>query len=70
MADPGRSMPHIDGLELQHRLNAEGVHVPIIFITAHDDAAIRRRAIEGGAITFLHKPFAAAELPETVQTAV
>jgi CheY-like chemotaxis protein len=63
-------MPGIDGLELQRRLNAEGVHVPIIFITAHDDAAVRRRAIEGGAINLLHKPFAAAELLATVQTAV
>jgi CheY-like chemotaxis protein len=63
-------MPGIDGLELQRRLNAEGVHVPIIFITAHDDAAVRRRAIAGGAINLLHKPFAAAELLATVQTAV
>lgn len=63
-------MPGIDGLELQCRLNAEGVRVPIIFITAHDDAAIRRRAIEAGAINFLPKPYAAAELLETVQTAV
>jgi FixJ family two-component response regulator len=43
---------------------------PIISITAHNDAAVRRRAIEGGAINLLHKPFAAAELLETVQTSV
>jgi CheY-like chemotaxis protein len=60
-------MPGMDGLELQRRLNAEGVDVPVIFITAHDDAAVRRRAIEGGAINLLYKPFAAAELLETVQ---
>ena len=63
-------MPGIDGLELQRRLTAEGVHVPTIFITAHDDAAVRRQAIEGGAISLLHKPFAAAELLETVKTAM
>lgn len=63
-------MPGIDGLELQRRLNADGVQVPIIFITAHDNAAVRRQAIEGGALKLLHKPFAAAELLATIQTAM
>lgn len=45
-------------------------HIPIIFITAHDAASVRRQATEGGAMNLLHKLFAAAELLETEQMAV
>src|SRR5271169_6349956 len=37
-------MPGMDGLELQRRLNASGSEVPIVFVTAHDDASSRRQA--------------------------
>ena len=63
-------MPGIDGLELQGRLNAEGSRVPIIFISAHDDGRLRRRAIEAGAIELLRKPFEASALLGIVHTAL
>jgi len=61
-------MPGIDGPELQRRLNAEGLGVPIIFVTA--DGTLRRRLIEAGAIDLLHKPFAANSLLAALETAV
>jgi CheY-like chemotaxis protein len=63
-------MPGIDGLELQRRLNAEGFRVPIIFITAHGDGALRRRVIEEGAVDLLDKPFSASSFLATVETAL
>ncbi|HEV7796674.1 MAG TPA: sigma-54 dependent transcriptional regulator [Pyrinomonadaceae bacterium] len=50
-------LPGISGLELQSQLRASGSEVPIVFVTAHGDAAVRARALEGGAVDFLQKPF-------------
>ena len=54
-------MPNIDGLELQRRLKRQRPKLPIIFMTAHYDDAIERRALEQGATAFLRKPFSATE---------
>jgi FixJ family two-component response regulator len=45
------------GLELQARLKQEECNVPLIFITAYDDAEIRAQAMKEGAVEFLAKPF-------------
>ena len=50
-------MPKMSGLELQARLKQEECNVPIIFITAYDDAEIRAQAMKDGAVEFLAKPF-------------
>src|ERR1700723_2429117 len=50
-------MPKISGLELQARLKKQECKVPIIFITAYDDAEIRAQAMKEGAVEFLAKPF-------------
>src|ERR1700678_2767722 len=50
-------MPKMSGLELQARLKQEECNVPIIFITAYDDAEIRAEAMKEGAVEFLAKPF-------------
>jgi FixJ family two-component response regulator len=47
----------MNGLELQERLVARGSAVPVIFITAHDDAPTRERIDRSGAAAFLAKPF-------------
>jgi FixJ family two-component response regulator len=59
-------LPGIDGLELQRRVRRNRRSVPIIFITAHDDDDIRRRALRDGAVAFLVKPFDGGELLEHV----
>jgi FixJ family two-component response regulator len=50
-------MPRMSGLELQATLKQEGHNIPIIFITAYDDAGIRTQAMKEGAVEFLTKPF-------------
>ena len=57
------------GLELREHLAAEQSAIPIIFITAHDDAPTRRRVQEAGAAAYLPKPFAGATLLAAVRKA-
>ena len=50
-------MPGLNGLEVQERLAINGNPLPVIFITAHDDAVPRERALAAGAVAFVRKPF-------------
>jgi FixJ family two-component response regulator len=50
-------MPGMSGLEVQERLANSGNRLPVIFITAHDEAGVRDRALAAGAVAFLRKPF-------------
>ena len=50
-------MPGFNGLEVQERLATNGNPLPVIFITAHDDAVPRERALAAGAVAFVRKPF-------------
>jgi FixJ family two-component response regulator len=50
-------MPNMSGIELQNRLSELGFEIPIIFMTAYPDEAVRQRAMEAGAVAFLLKPF-------------
>lgn len=54
-------LPDINGIELQRRV-AEDAHPPIVFITGHGDIPSSVRAIKGGAVDFLTKPFSDADL--------
>jgi FixJ family two-component response regulator len=63
-------MPGMDGIELQRRIRLERPEMPIIFISAHYDDETRQRALGGGAVDFLYKPFDAAHLLEAIQTAL
>lgn len=47
----------MNGLDLKELLVARGSTVPVIFITAHDDAPTRARVDQSGAAAFLAKPF-------------
>jgi len=60
----------MDGIELQRRIRLERPRPPVIFISAHYDDKTRQRALDGGAIAFLYKPFDAAELLGTIETAL
>jgi FixJ family two-component response regulator len=63
-------MPGMSGLQLQARLRAEGSTIPMIFITALDDAQVRMQAIGAGAIEVLSKPFDHEILLEKVRAAL
>jgi FixJ family two-component response regulator len=63
-------MPGMDGVELQSRLRAQGSRLPFIFITAFPDESVRARALDGGAVCFLAKPFDAATLIKCLDVAL
>jgi FixJ family two-component response regulator len=47
----------MDWLELQRRARGQRPELAVIFISAYGDEEIRRRALDGGALRFFHKPF-------------
>jgi FixJ family two-component response regulator len=63
-------MPGLNGLDLQSRLLAEGHRTPIIFITAYPKDVARSRALNGGAVAFLTKPFKESVLISSLETAL
>lgn len=63
-------MPGMSGLELQQELNYRQQTIPIVFITAHGDDALRPRLIAGGAVDCLSKPFSEAALLDAVNAAL
>ncbi|MDZ4683764.1 MAG: response regulator [Planctomycetaceae bacterium] len=63
-------MPDISGLELYERLVADGVTLPVIFMTAYADVPMAVRALKSGAVEFLEKPFNRQMLLERVQRAI
>jgi FixJ family two-component response regulator len=62
-------LPDINGLEFQEQI-ADGDHPPIIFMTGHGDISSSVRAMKGGAIDFLTKPFRKSELIEAIHAAI
>jgi FixJ family two-component response regulator len=63
-------MPGMSGLELQRQMAVANSHIPIIFITAHEDDGQRSQALEAGAVAFLHKPFYEEELLNAIDAAL
>jgi FixJ family two-component response regulator len=55
------------GIDLRHRLNAAGISLPVIYITANDNPAIRSAAVESGCVAYLTKPFTASSLIEPLK---
>jgi len=63
-------MPKMSGLELQTRLKDEECDIPIIFITAYEDASMRIQAMREGAVEFFAKPFDHQLMLKTVRAAL
>ena len=57
------------GIEVRHRLKADGISVPVIYITGNDNDAVRMAAMESGCIAFLTKPFSAKALIDPIEKA-
>jgi FixJ family two-component response regulator len=51
------NLPDLNGLDLQTRIAADRVPMPIIFITGYGDVPMTVRAMKAGAVEFLTKPF-------------
>ena len=57
------------GIELRYRLKADGVSVPVIYMTGNDSLEVQKAALASGCIAFLKKPFGAQELIEPLKKA-
>ena len=55
------------GIDLRHRISAAGISLPVIYITANDNPAIRSAAVESGCVAYLTKPFTARSLIEPLE---
>jgi FixJ family two-component response regulator len=63
-------LPGLSGLDLQAELAKANIHIPIIFMTGHGDIPMTVRAMKGGAVDFLTKPFRDQEMLDAVATAI
>jgi len=63
-------LPGLSGLDLQAELTRAGIHIPIVFITGHGDIPMTVRAMKGGAVDFLTKPFRDQDLLDAVVAAI
>jgi FixJ family two-component response regulator len=63
------SLPGMSGFDLYRRLAPAGEQPPAIFITAHDEQAIREEAERLGASSYLPKPFSGRTLLDAVTQA-
>jgi FixJ family two-component response regulator len=62
-------MPGMSGPDLQQALKVGGKTIPIVFITAQADEAVRQRLLEQGAVECLFKPFSDTALFEALNAA-
>lgn len=63
-------MPGLTGMDLQEQLRALQSPLAIVFITGHGDIPTSVRAMKGGAVDFLPKPFEDTQLLDAVARAV
>jgi FixJ family two-component response regulator len=63
-------LPGMSGLDMQRKLVAAGINLPIIFITAHADVPLAVRAMKSGAVEFLTKPVRGQDLLDAVEQAL
>jgi len=63
-------LPGLSGLDFQTELAKANIHIPIIFMTGHGDIPMSVRAMKGGAIDFLTKPFRDQDMLDAVVKAI
>jgi FixJ family two-component response regulator len=64
------AMPGMTGPALHQELRRRRQEIPIVYITARRDEAVRPRMLEQGAVECLFKPFGEAALLDAVRAAL
>lgn len=64
------SLPGLNGLQLQQKLQSSAHAIPIIFITGHGDIPATVTAMKAGAVDFFSKPFNDEDLLRAVREAI
>jgi FixJ family two-component response regulator len=57
------------GIDVRHDLKAAGISVPVIYMTANDNPAVRVAALQSGCVAYLTKPFSGKALIESLEKA-
>jgi len=55
-------LPDLDGLEVLHRLRADGLDIPVLFLTAKDSVDDRISGLTAGGDDYVTKPFSLEEV--------
>lgn len=63
-------MPGMSGIELHHRLLADGEQIPVILITAYPQESMRLSALKAGVNCYLVKPFTDDDLLHCIHEAL
>jgi FixJ family two-component response regulator len=64
------AMPGMTGPDLQQELRRRQHHIPVVFITANRDNAMRQRLLREGAVECLFKPFNDTDLLKALNSAL
>jgi FixJ family two-component response regulator len=59
-------LPGLSGLDFQSELAKSGIRIPVIFMTGHGDIPMTVKAMKGGAVDFLTKPFRDQDMLDAV----
>ncbi|MFN5129353.1 MAG: response regulator transcription factor [Sphingomonadaceae bacterium] len=62
-------MPEMDGLAVQQEMAACGIDMPVVILTGHGDIALAVKAMRGGAVNFIEKPYEKEELLRAIEEA-
>jgi FixJ family two-component response regulator len=63
-------LPGLSGLDLQSLMAEHDVEIPIVFITGRGDVPTSVKAMKGGALEFLTKPFRDQDLLDAIAKAI
>ncbi|MBF0484370.1 MAG: response regulator transcription factor [Candidatus Omnitrophica bacterium] len=63
-------LPDINGFAMQEPMLAQQLFIPIVFITGHGSIPMSVKAMRGGAVDFLAKPFTDKELLAAIDRAI
>ncbi len=63
-------MPGLTGFDLQRKLKDQGIKIPVIVISASDDAQVREQARDLGAVAFFRKPIDDQALLDAIDWAI
>lgn len=55
-------LPHVSGIEICHKLRNQGIHTPILILTALDQVQDKVTGLDSGADDYITKPFSFEEL--------
>jgi FixJ family two-component response regulator len=61
-------LPGLSGLDFQSEMSKSNIQIPVVFMTGHGDIPMTVRAMKGGAVDFLAKPFRDQDMIDAVQT--